>query len=207
MVNPGLSAAEHAKIAAAIGAAEAKTAGEIFVVVAGQSDTYRTLPLLWAALATLLGGFVAAAIQPMIAAGSLALGQGVVFVLIAAASLAPAWRMYFVPQHVQRARAQARAREQFLAHNLHATQSRTGVLLFVSLAERHVEVVADAAIDAKVPEDFWQGIVDLLTAEIGAGRLAQGIVMAVEACGTALAEHFPRRVGDVNELPDKLVEI
>jgi putative membrane protein len=207
MVTPGLGAEERERIAAAIRGAEAKTSGEIFVVVAARSDTYRTLPLLWAALATLIGGFVAAAIQPTIAAGSLALGQGVVFALFAAASLVPAWRMHFVPQSVRRARAEARAREQFLAQNLHATQSRTGVLVFVSLAERHAEIVADTMIDAKVPDNFWQGIVDLLTAEIGAGRLAQGLVMAVEACGTALAEHFPRQADDVNELPDKLVEI
>jgi putative membrane protein len=176
-------------------------------VVAVRSGSYRTLPLLWAALATLLGGFAAAAIRPEIAAGSLALGQGTVFALLAAAGLVPAWRMLLVPERVKRARAAARAHEQFLAHNLHATASRTGVLLFVSLAERHAEIVADTGIDAKVAPNFWQGIVDRLTAEIADGRLAEGLILAIEASGAALAEHFPRNPDDVNELPDKLVEI
>jgi putative membrane protein len=198
---------EHERVAAAIREAEARTSGEIFVVVAEKSDEYRMLPFLWAALGALAGGFVTAAIMPGIAAGSLALGQGLVFALLAAIGFVPAWRMVLVPQAVQVACAANHAREQFLAHNLHATQSRTGVLVFVSLAERYVEIRADTAIDTRVPADFWAGIVDRLTAEIGAERLAEGLVLAVEACGTALATHFPRREDDRNELPDKLVEI
>jgi len=202
-----LSPEDRGRVAAAIRRAEERTSGEIFVVVAAQSGDYRMLPILWGALAALLGGFVAAAVNPGMAAGSLALGQGFVFLLLAAAALVPPWRVHFVPRAARHARAAARAREQFLAQNLHATQSRTGVLIYVSLAEHHVEIVADTAIDQKVPQDFWQGIVDLLTAEIAAGRLAHGLVLAIEACGAALAEHFPRRPDDRNELPDRLVEI
>ena len=146
-----LSAAEHAQVSAAIRAAEARTSGEIFVVVARQSDDYHMLPVLWAALAALAGGFVAAALEPGMAAGSLALGQAAVFVLLAALSLIPQLRIHFVPRAVQTARAEAHAREQFLAHNLHVTPSRTGVLIFVSLLERHAEIVADiAACDLKL---------------------------------------------------------
>ncbi len=202
-----LSPEDRGRVAAAIRRAEERTSGEIFCVVAAQSGDYRMLPILWGALAALLGGFVAAAVNPGMAAGSLTLGQGFVFLLLAAAALVPPWRVHFVPRAARHARAAARAREQFLAQNLHATQSRTGVLIYVSLAEHHVEIVADTAIDQKVPENFWQGIVDLLTGEIAAGRLAHGLVLAVEACGAALAEHFPRRPDDRNELPDRLVEI
>jgi len=202
-----LSPEDHRRIAAEIRRAEERTSGEIFVVVAAQSGDYRVLPVLWAALFALLGGFTAAAINPDMSAASLVLGQGFVFLLVAAASLVPGWRVHFVPRAVRHARAAARAHEQFLAQNLHATESRTGVLIFVSLAERHVEIVADTAIDSKVTQNFWQGIVDRLTAEIAAGQLAQGLVLAIEACGETLAKHFPRRPDDRNELPDKLVEI
>ena len=202
-----LAADDRERVAAAVRAAELRTSGEIFVVVARQSDSYRSLPILWAALAALLGGFLAAALDPAMTAGSLAVGQAAVFAVISAVALVPGWRMHFVPPMVRRARAAARAREQFLAQNLHATESRTGVLLFVSLAEHHAEIIADTAIAERVPNDFWQGIVDMMTAEIASGRLATGLVMAVEACGTALQEHFPRQADDRNELPDKLVEI
>ena len=202
-----LTPAEHGRIAEAIRAAEAETSGEIFVVVASASDDYRMLPFLWVALATLGGGFVSAAIFPTIAAGSLAIGQALVFLALVALAAAPKWRIHFVPQAVRHARAEAHAREQFLAHNLHATPSRTGVLIFVSLAERHAEIIADAGIAAHVPDDFWEKTVDALTAEIAVGRLADGLVHAVAACGKALSEHFPPAARNVNELPDRVVEI
>lgn len=202
-----LTAEEHVRLAEAIRAAEARTAGEIYVVVAERSDEYNMLPRLWAALITLIGGFVSALIFPRIAAGSLALGQALVFVVLLALTFVPRLRILFVPRTARTACARAHAREQFLAHNLHATQSRTGVLVFVSLAERHAEILADVAIDTAVPDDFWQRIVDGLTAEIREGRLAEGLVQAVQACGEALAAHFPRRPDDRNELPDKVVEI
>jgi putative membrane protein len=203
----GLGPGEHERIAAAIRRAESRTSGEIFVVVARRSGDYRLAPILWAALAALFGGFVAAAIRPEVAAGSHALGQGLVFAALAALASVPALRIHLVPLAVRRARAEARAREQFLAHNLHATEARTGVLIFVSLAEHHAQIVADAGIHARVPEGFWVEIVERLTAEIAAGRLADGLVQAVEACGTALAQEFPRHGGDENELPDRVVEI
>jgi putative membrane protein len=207
MVRERLTPDEHARVAEAIRRAEAKTSGEIFVVVARASDDYRLLPVLWAATLALIGGFLVALINPGMSAGSLALGQGLAFLALAVAASAPSLRLHLVPAAVRDERARSKAREQFLAQNLHATQSRTGVLIFVSLAEHHAEIVADTLIDAKVPEDFWQQIVDALTAEIAAGRLAEGLAAAVEACGTALAEHFPRRDDDRNELPDRLVEV
>jgi putative membrane protein len=213
-----LAPEEHRRVATAIQAAEARTAGEIYVVVAARSDDYRMLPLLWAALLALIGGWVTPLWSALatwwsgwavadVSAAELALGQAIVFVLVALVSLHPRLRMLFVPRAVRTGRAENHAREQFLAHNLHATQSRTGVLIFVSLAEHHAQILADTAIDSHVAEDFWAAIIDRLTAEIGAGRLAEGLVFAVESCGTALAEHFPRRADDRNELPDKLVEL
>lgn len=207
MVTSRLTPEAHARVAAAIRAAEARTSGEIFVVVASASSDYRTPPLLWAGLATLVAGFLTAAIMPDIAAGSLALGQAIVFTLLAAAASVPAWRMRFVPRAARISACEDRARAQFLAHNLHATPSRTGVMIFVSLAERHAEILADTAIDEKVPENFWRATVDALTADIAADRLADALSSAVASCGAALAEHFPRRSDDTNELPDKVVEI
>ena len=204
---PLLSSEEHERIAAAIRAAEARTSGEVFVVVARESGDYRLAPILWAAFAALLGGFVAATIRPEAAAGSHALGQAVVFLAVAAAASLSPLRTYFVPRAVRRARAEARAREQFLAHNLHRTAARTGVLIFVSLAEHHAEIIADAGIHSRVPENFWVKIVDRLTAEISAGRLAEGLAAAVGACGAALAEHFPPAAIDRNELADRVVEL
>ena len=206
-MTAALSAEEHRRVAEAIARAEALTSGEIFVVVARASSNYRFLPLAWAGPAALLAGLVAALAFPRMSAGSLVLGEAIVLVLFAALLAVPNLRIRLVPAALQDARARAVAKQQFLAHNLHATESRTGVLVYVSLAERHVSVLADTAIDERAPDDFWDGIVARLIAEIKAGRLAEGLAEAVEACGRVLAEHFPRRAADRNELPDHVVEI
>ena len=87
------------------------------------------------------------------------------------------------------------------------TAARTGVLVFVSLAERYAEVVADSGIDSRVGQHVWDGVVRDLTAHAGDDRLADGFVKAIETVGTVLAEHFPASPGDTNELDDHLVEI
>ncbi|MEM7566650.1 MAG: hypothetical protein AAF321_05400 [Pseudomonadota bacterium] len=124
-----MSAAEHDRIAAAIRRAESLTAGEIFAVAARSSDSYRFIPLLWAALATLIGGTLAAFAWPLVsgtvsqgwgegAAGAsaqaLALGQIAVFVCLALLTLIPAVRLALVPKPVQFARCRRHATEQFL---------------------------------------------------------------------------------------------
>ena len=110
-----------------------------------------------------------------------------------------------VPNSVQNAHAHRRATEQFLVQNLHTTANRTGVLIFVSVAERHAEILADKGIDAKVPPGTWQQIVDTLTREIADGRAADGFVHAIEQTGHHLSQHFPPGSHDPDELPNHLI--
>ncbi len=116
-------------------------------------------------------------------------------------------RYQLVPRSVKRASAHRRAVEQFMAQNLHTTKGRTGVLIFVSAAERFAEILVDSGIDKKVDEGTWQRIVDGLTAEIGRGRPGDGFVAAVEQIGALLAKHFPPGAIDVDELPNHLIII
>ena len=119
----------------------------------------------------------------------------------------PPLHIAVVPRALKRARAHARAVEQFLAHGLHTTEARTGVLIFVSLAERYAEIIADAGIAAKVEQKVWDETIGRLIDEIRAGRLADGLVQAIARAGAVLAAHFPPRPGDVNELPNDLILI
>jgi putative membrane protein len=89
--------------------------------------------------------------------------------------------------------------------SLHTTAGRTGVLLFVSVAERHAEIIADKGIDARVPAGTWKKVIDDLTAAIGEGHSADGFVAAITAIGAHLARHFPPTARDPNELPDHLI--
>jgi putative membrane protein len=129
--------------------------------------------------------------------------------LVFFALLALAWpykvRLALVPKSIANANTKRRAAEQFLAQNLHTTTGRTGVLIFVSVAEHRVEIIADSAINACVPQGTWQKIVDDFTQEIGTGRQADGFVHAIEKIGRHLSEHFPPGSIDPNELPDHLI--
>jgi putative membrane protein len=198
---------DHARVAEAIRAAEAATSGEIFVAVARSSDDYRFIPLFWVALAVLLGGFLAAVLDPTRPAGLLAMEQAIALVILGTVASLPRLRPRLVPPWIKERRAARHAMEQFLAHNLHTTERRTGVLIFVSLAERYAAVVADEAINDRVEQATWAAIVADLTAGFRSGRGADGLVEAVGAVGRILAEHFPPGAMDRNELPDRMVEI
>jgi putative membrane protein len=131
--------------------------------------------------------------------------QMIVFVGLLALLFYRPLRYALVPPSTKRLRAHRRAVEQFLTQNLHTTDGRTGVLLFVSVAERYAEILADAGIHKKVPEAEWQGIVDTLTSAIGEGRAADGFVAAVEAIGARLAQHFPPGSADRARLPNHMI--
>jgi putative membrane protein len=199
---------EKQRVADAIRAAEAKTTGEIYCVVAQQASRYPLVPFAWAALFALMIPLapVLFADEP---AGRIYVIQLVGFVLALAIFSLPRLRRHLVPRGVQHARAHLTAMRQFAAQGLHKSQDRTGVLIFAAQAERYATIVADEGIHGKVAPDTWNGAIDILIAAIKEGRPADGFVGAVERCGAVLAEHFPRPVGSVapNDLPDKLVEI
>lgn len=195
---------DRTRIAAAIAAAERRTSGEIVCVIAQASDSYLFVALAWSALLAL------ALPLPLIAFTNwpvqyIYLAQLAGFAGAFGVLHWPRLRLAVVPARIKRARAHARAVEQFLAQNLHTTAGSTGVLIFVSVAERYAEVIADAGIHERAPRDCWDDIVTELTDHIGRGQAAEGFVRAVEACGALLAEHFPRRRDDRDELPNHLI--
>ena len=202
-----LSTAEKQQIADAIRVAEANTQGELVCVIAPASNDYRFVPLLWAALMALsLPAFVWLA-QGWWTQAEVYLAQVALFLL---ALLFLQWspvKMRLVPRSSQRKHAARRAREQFYAQQLHHTRNRTGVLLFVSVAEHYVEILADEGINAKVAPGTWDHIIKNFVAQLGARRIAPGFLEAVAACATILAEHSPAHKENHNELPNHLIEL
>jgi putative membrane protein len=96
------------------------------------------------------------------------------------------------------------AQRSFLKNGLRNTRDRTGVLLFVSLRERRVQILADSGIHEKVGDAFWSAEVARVVSGIRAGRPAEGMIEAIRSIGDKLADHFPRKEDDSNELPDQL---
>lgn len=198
-----MSREDHARIAAAIRAAEAKTSGEIVCVLARSSSDYAALPALWAALIALSVPW------PLIAFTQwpvqwIYLAQLAVFVLALLLLSIGAARVALAPRNLRRAHAHRAAMEQFAIRGVTRTRGRTGVMIFVSLAERYARVCADDAIDAKVKQSDWQAVVNALICEVREDRLADGFVAAIQRSGEILATHFPRAENDSNELPDRI---
>lgn len=199
-----ISKQDARRITRAIAAAEKKTSGEIIAIVAGSSDDYRFIPLLWAALLALAMPLFAFILMDWTAVTIYA-AQLAVFAVFAAAVQWPPLRIALVPRAIKRARAHARAMEQIMAQNLHTTRGHTGVLIFVSVAERFAEVIADEGIYKKVSPEIWDEAVAELVNDIAKGRVADGFAAAIKTCGGILAEHFPAESNGKNELPNHLI--
>ncbi len=195
---------DKARVADAITRAEQATSGEIVAVIAPDSGSYLYVPFLWAALAALAlpWPFVFWTWWPI---QHIYLVQLAVFAVLVAVLLPMPMRLALVPRRVKHARAHRRAVEQFLVQNLHTKVGRTGVLIFVSVAERFAEVIADAAIHAKVPQAEWDAIVADLTRHIGRGNPADGFIGAIDAVGRHLARHFPPSGHETRALANHLI--
>ena len=214
-----LSAGDTERLHAAIAEAETRTSGEIYCVVAKASSTYREAALAWAAgvallaplLALLLGFRPAAVVELLLevvqsgwtvsqvgAASAMVTSalvgyaalQAVLFAAVLGLASLPAMSERLTPAGVKRQHVHARAMEQF-THRLHATSASTGILIYVSLAERQVEIIADEAIHKEVAAGEWDRAVKAALAPIRAGDVAGGLIAAIAVCGAALAEHFP----------------
>jgi putative membrane protein len=198
------SAEDEVRVSQAITQAERKTSGEIVVVVAARSDAYLYVPPLIGALVSLIVPWVLIYFSQL-SVHSIYLAQLAVFLIVTTLLMPLPVRTALVPPYVKRQHAHQRAVEQFLVQNLHTTEGHTGVLIFVSVAEHHAEILADRAIDARVPEGTWKEIIDALTAAIAKGRPADGLVAAIAAAGEHLGRHFPPDTRNPNELPDHLI--
>jgi putative membrane protein len=222
---------DRARIEAAVKAAEEKTRGEIYCVVAHESSDYREAPIAWAALAALAApavlllagihvsvpelfgptwtaaqiGAVAESAARGAVAGAILL-QGLLFLVVAVVVSIPPVRRFMTPRSLKRERVRRRAQEQFLAKNLAGTRERTGVLIYVSAAERLAELIADEGVASKVDNKAWDEAMALLVDGIKRDRTAEGFERAIAYCGQLLAEHFPARADDnPDELPNTVV--
>jgi putative membrane protein len=196
------TAEDHATVAAAIAAAEKKTSAQLVCVLAHTSSDYAHVPIIWASVLALLTPW------PLIqftewSVQRIFLVQLVVFIVLALAFSWMPLRLVLVPRALRRARAHRAALEQFVLRRVARTKNRTGVLIFVSLAERYARIIADEGIAQKVPNSEWQTAIDDLISHMRAGRIAAGFAAAVGRCGAVLAAHAPPD-GSANELPDRL---
>jgi len=218
--------ADHEKVSAAITKAEGSTAGEIVAVATPISDSYHDVALHWALVPLfavlawaawrptalewwydfLLGGWQPEPTQSQL----LTLLMVFAALKFTVALLILKWmplRLFLTPAATKHRRVRRRAIAIFQAAAAGRTTGRTGILIYLSLAERRAEIIADEAILKVTDDHIWgEAMTELLT-NVRAGRVGDGIALAVERVGVVLSEHFPRSAADLNEIPDKLIEL
>jgi putative membrane protein len=190
----------------AITAAERRTVGEILPVVVERSDPHPGADWLAALSCLLVGTSLLAGWLPWERPVFLLLSQ---FVMAAVgfglARILPDFKRVFIFEDRATAVAEEQAFQEFYANGLHKTEAATGVLLFVSVLEHRVIIMADEGIDSKVEADFWANTDDAILDGIRHGSLRDGLVSGIQRAGERLAEFFPWQEGDRNEIPDRVI--
>jgi len=226
MAVRAMSEADRDRVTVAVSAAEGASAGEIVTIVTEQSDSYRDVAIAWAALVAFLAlaaleiaptfylglvdrvlGLWASEWTPRAVFGLALIVATLKFAGMLVIQLWKPLRFALIPAPVKTARCHARAVTCFKVGAERRTHGRTGILIYLSLAEHRAEIVADEAIAGKVDAAVWGDAMQAMLAHIRDGRIADGMIAAVDKVGAVLAEHFPRAENDTNELPDRLIEV
>jgi putative membrane protein len=194
---------EKERIEAAVRAVELRTSGEIVPLVVDAAYDYPRAEIQG-------GGLLALALAANLAWWRF---DGSLWVLLAAFLLGywpcrlllracpPLLRRLIHPAEID-AEVEERAKTAFLDHGLHHTHEGTGILILICLFEHRVQVLADHGIHHAVPPETWQKIAGLVSAGIRQGHTCEALCEAIASCGDLLAEKFPPRHNDTNELPN-----
>lgn len=200
------SAEEKERIRQAVVAAEQRTSGEIIPMMVSRCGRYAEVEL-----AGLIVGLVTGTAAALIFGYSWGVAETeLAWPLMGAAAgfllcLIPAVKRRLILQRRIAEAVHSRSLAAFTAHGLHYTRGHTGILIFASLFERRVVVLADQGINEKVKPGTWDEVVQILTAGLKSKDSCQAFCAAIQRCSEILALHFPRQPDDRDELSDSLV--
>jgi putative membrane protein len=186
---------------------EAASAAEGVVAVRARAERWLDPPLVLSGLAG-AGALAAALFVPweFTLAANLLYSVGAMVAGAALGLLRPVARL-LVPAAARRGRARAAARALFVERAVHATRGRTGVLIYVELAERQVAVVADLAAAKALDAEEGRRAVARVEGALAGGGGAHALAAALASLTRPLAAALPRAADDENELPDGIVQL
>ena len=200
-----LTEEDRKAIEEAIKKAEAATSGEIVFATADASANYQHATLQGA----IIGMAVVTAVYLMIPLAHTTTGllwtEVLSFAFFYALLPRVSWRRWIISKQEMDARVQEAAFMQFYSSGLYRTRESNGVEIYLSILEREVVVIGDRAIHEKMGDQHWQEIRDLIILGIKKGDARSGICEAIENCSKVLAEYFPPRTDDINELSDRII--
>jgi putative membrane protein len=197
---------EQDRIQRAVLEAEQKTAGEIVPMLIAASDRYTEIELIGLSFGLVAGTFAAFLIHdPWAVIHSQLLwplaGALLGFILCRMATV----KRWLISQDRIAEAVQLRALAAFTEQGLHHTRAESGILIFVSLLEHRVVVLADRGINDKVQPGTWDEIVGIVIAGLRSENACDAFCKAIQRCGEILSQHFPRSPDDKDELSNRLV--
>jgi putative membrane protein len=194
------------QIEARVAEAEKRTSGEIVVMVVPSSYHYPLASVLGTLFLSLLLGIAVTFFWGSESLWIFLSVFGLSFILLhELIKRTPLLKRLFVTRSDMRAEVDEAAITSFYHRNINDTVDHTGILIFISLYERKVRVVADKGINAKVDQSVWQEIVDIIIRGIHNRQQASAIASAVDRCGDILSSHFPIKADDRNELSNEVI--
>lgn len=207
------SAEELTRIKEAVRAAEAPISGEIVPVIVPRSGFYTIANYRGGALLAIVT-FLTIVIIDRYATQWQVVDPLLIFLLVLFAGVAGALLTHFIPDlkrlllsqtHIDQS-TRKRAETAFLEEEVFNTRQRTGILIFISLFEHEVIVMADKGITKVVDQKEWDRMVTTIIGYIKKGNLVDGIIVAIERSGALLLEKGFHHTGDDdrNELKDHL---
>lgn len=207
-----LTVEEQDRIRAAVGEAEKKTSGEIVPMIVPASYHYPMADVLGGASLAL----PAAVVLTYVLGSMLWVGPANMWVFMGMFGIAfmvfhrvvqrvwPLKRFFISDREIEEEVREA-ALTGFFKEELYRTRDETGILIFISVFEHRVWVLADRGINARVDKGQWDDIVAHIAAGIKEGRQADAICDAVKEVGRILAQHFPVREDDEDELDNLII--
>ncbi|MGE4422376.1 MAG: TPM domain-containing protein [Pseudodesulfovibrio sp.] len=187
--------------------AESTTSGEIVPVIATMSYDYPRAGLIGSLI---LGALAAVALTLVLGREDmwvfLALFLALFFCFSRLFDAFPALKRPFLSKREMREEVAEAAFTAFHAHGLHDTRDKTGIILYVSVFERSVQVLADKGINDQVNPQAWEEVVAMVTDGIRAGKPGQALCAGVTRCGEMLTKRFPIKPDDTDELPNLIIE-
>jgi putative membrane protein len=182
---------EHQRIDAAMAAIKRDTSADLNVVVTRVSDRYPLYPITWAAIGAITLGTLISLFRPETASRTMIEIQLSFLIVMTLILDRLPLRLLLVPKRVKHSHAWQLAHREFNAHVFAAPNQPHRILLFVSLGERYVEIIADHDTHALAPDGTWNKIVDEFLTTVKAGHVADGVLAGVAACGAILKTHHP----------------
>lgn len=189
----------------AVEKAESKTSGEIVPVVLDKSDFYPTAHFRMALIVGILSSLICYYTYDFEDPITLILVQIPGMMLGYFLAYFNTFKKLFTTKEEMNEEVQQRALEIFHTHQVSMTKDRTGIMIFISLLEKEVKVLADCGINEKVEKDYWDKLVVNLISNIKIGNITKGLVSAISQCGDSLQESFPIKKDDTNEISNEVI--